>query len=137
MKTLTKSARKSSSGDDRKSIIGDILYDLREQRGYTQREIADMLHVTVSSVSHYEKGISVPPTDIILRLADFYDVSADYLLNNCTSKINYCKILDKQMTNSMTIGKAVDAILAMNKKERSIIASIITLIQNQSSKSTR
>lgn len=129
-----KTKSKHTSDTDRKSIIGDILFDLREQRGYTQKEIADMLHVTVSSISHYEKGVSVPPTDIIIKLANFYDVSADYLLNNCTSKINYCKILDQQITHSMTIGNAVESILTMSKKERSIVASIISLIENQSGK---
>ena len=60
-------------------LLGRRLLDLREKRGYTQLEISDMLHLSKSSISHYEKGINVPPMDTLIELARIYEVSLDYL----------------------------------------------------------
>ncbi|MBQ9535081.1 MAG: helix-turn-helix transcriptional regulator [Clostridia bacterium] len=53
---------------------------LREQRGYTQTELAKRLGITRSSVNAWEMGISVPSTQYIVELAGIFKVSTDYLL---------------------------------------------------------
>lgn len=53
---------------------------LREKHGYTQQRLADSLHVTKNSISHYERNISMPDLDILCAIADIFDVSLDYLL---------------------------------------------------------
>lgn len=58
------------------------LASLRENRGYSTRELAEMLGVSQSSVSLWEKGERKPDYDKIIKLADIYGVSTDYLLGN-------------------------------------------------------
>lgn len=54
--------------------------DLREDHDLKQREVADWLRCSQRVYSNYELGQRDIPTDILIRLADFYDVSIDYIL---------------------------------------------------------
>ena len=61
-------------------MIYDRIKLLREKRGLTQAELAKQLGITRSGVNAWEMGISVPSTQYIVELAQFFAVSADYLL---------------------------------------------------------
>lgn len=54
--------------------------DLREDADLRQRDLAEYLNCTQVSYSHYELGKRDIPTDVLIRLADFYGTSTDYLL---------------------------------------------------------
>ena len=54
--------------------------DLREDSDLSQEHIANMLHVTQSTYSRYERGALEVPLDVLVRLAAFYHTSTDYLL---------------------------------------------------------
>lgn len=61
-------------------MLGDILKHLREERKITQKELAKYLGVSDRSVGYYENGKRTPPPDMLEKIADFYNVSVDYLL---------------------------------------------------------
>ena len=54
--------------------------DLREDRDLKQRQLAEYLSCSQQVYSNYELGQRDIPTDVLIRLADFYHVSIDYLL---------------------------------------------------------
>ena len=54
--------------------------DLREDRDLTQKQLAKILNCSQQVYSNYELGQRDIPTDILIRLALFYDVSIDYIL---------------------------------------------------------
>ena len=54
--------------------------DLREDRDLKQRQIADYLNCSQQVYSNYELGQRDFPTDILIKLSEFYGVSVDYLL---------------------------------------------------------
>ena len=54
--------------------------DLREDRDLKQRQLADYLNCSQQVYSNYELGQRDIPTDVLIRLSDFYGVSVDYLL---------------------------------------------------------
>ena len=54
--------------------------DLREDRDLTQTEMGKILCCSQRVYSNYERGDIDIPTHILIKLADFYDVSVDYLL---------------------------------------------------------
>ena len=56
------------------------LRDLREDNGYTQKEIADFLFTTQPQYYRYESGLRDLPCELIIMLAKFYNVSTDYIL---------------------------------------------------------
>ena len=53
---------------------------LREDRDLTQKQVSDYLHCSQQVYSNYELGQRDIPTDILIRLSDFYNVSIDYIL---------------------------------------------------------
>ena len=70
-------------------MIADRIKKLREQKGFTQTELAKQLGITRSSVNAWEMGISVPSTQYIVALAGIFKVSADFLLGlNGSASIN-------------------------------------------------
>lgn len=61
-------------------IIAKNLKELRKQFGLTQKEIARKLGVVYQTYQAYEIGTNIPPIKNLIILADFYDVSLDYLV---------------------------------------------------------
>ena len=63
-------------------MISRKIKELRLSHDLTQKDLADYLNLTPKMVSFYELGQRVPPSDIILKLAEKFHVSTDYLLGN-------------------------------------------------------
>ena len=59
--------------------------DLREDRDLKQRELAEYLNCSQRVYSNYELGQRDIPTDILIRLSNFYKVSIDYLLGQTSN----------------------------------------------------
>lgn len=60
--------------------------DMREDRDLNQTQLAQVLHCSQRTYSYYESGGHDIPTEILIRLADFYGVSVDYLLERTDKK---------------------------------------------------
>lgn len=58
----------------------EIIRDLREDRKIKQAEVAAILNTTQQVYSRYEKGINELPIRHLIKLCQFYHVSADYIL---------------------------------------------------------
>ena len=56
------------------------LKDLREDADLKQQEVADYLHIKQNTYSQYESGKRQIPIYVLIKLAEFYDVSTDYIL---------------------------------------------------------
>ena len=63
-----------------------IIVLLRKERGITQKQAAKDLGVSQALLSHYEKGIRACGLDFVVRLADYYQVSCDYLLGRSADR---------------------------------------------------
>ena len=61
-------------------IFQERLRELRKQFGYTQQEMARKLFISQPSYVRYENGSSEPSQENLVRIADLFDVSVDYLL---------------------------------------------------------
>ena len=59
--------------------IGIRLINLRKVSGYTQWDVAEILNISRSTLSKYEKGIIIPNVENLIKLADLYKVSCDYI----------------------------------------------------------
>lgn len=60
--------------------------DLREDRDLTQKQIAEILGMSQTGYSKYETGENDIPTAILIKLADFYKTTTDYILNRTDIK---------------------------------------------------
>ena len=61
-------------------MFGENLKTLRKQKGFTQEELATRLHVVRQTISKWEKNLSVPDADTLIRLAEILEVSVSELL---------------------------------------------------------
>ncbi len=60
--------------------FGDSLKELRKKSGLTQQQLADKIWVTKASISYYEKSERIPSPEVLVKLAEAFHVSTDYLL---------------------------------------------------------
>ena len=61
-------------------VFAERLMELRKQYKYTQRQMADILGISQPSYIRYENDTSEPTQENLVKLADAFDVSVDYLL---------------------------------------------------------
>ncbi len=59
--------------------LGSRLRKLRLQQGYTQKHVADVLNISEGSYSNYETDKRQPNYDMLRRIMDLYNVSAEYI----------------------------------------------------------
>jgi transcriptional regulator with XRE-family HTH domain len=62
---------------------------MRTDCGLSQQQIADMLNVKQNTYSQYEIGVLNYPLDVVVRLAEYYGTSVDYLLGLTDEKAPY------------------------------------------------
>ena len=63
-----------------------IITLLRKERGITQKQAAQDLGVSQALLSHYEKGIRECGLEFVVKVADYYGVSCDYLLGRSAER---------------------------------------------------
>ncbi len=65
-------------------MLGNRLKDLRVKKNVTQDDMAELLNIKRQTYSAYERGVSFPDVNALLKMAKFFGVSVDYLLENET-----------------------------------------------------
>ena len=63
-----------------------IITFLRKERGISQKQVAADLDISQALLSHYEKGIRECGLDFLVKLAEYYEVSCDYLLGRTVQR---------------------------------------------------
>ena len=63
--------------------------DLREDNDLTQHQIATLLNISQSTYSRYENGELEIPIQTLIKLANYYDTSIDYLVNRTDVRTSY------------------------------------------------
>ena len=95
-----------------------LLKMLRKEQKLSQREAAELLGVSQALLSHYEKGIRECKLDFVVKVADFYGVSCDYLLGRSPEKnganITVEDIPDPETIRDKTLKTSI--LTTLNKK---------------------
>lgn len=74
----------------------EILKELREEKNLSQQDLAYILKVSRQTISGYETGNIEPPFSTLIRLADIYNCSLDYLAGRTKEKYNL-NLMDKDV----------------------------------------
>lgn len=99
------------------SAFPRILTLLRKERGISQKQAAASLEVSQALLSHYEKGIRECGLDFVVRAADFYGVSCDYLLGRTADKSGAVIAVEEIPENDPSIRDNRGGVLpVLNKK---------------------
>ncbi|WP_369299085.1 helix-turn-helix domain-containing protein [uncultured Neglectibacter sp.] len=114
-----------------------ILTLLRRERGYSQKMVAADLGISQALLSHYEKGIRECGLDFVLRVADYYDVSCDYLLGRTLHRSGaVLAIQDVPTENAPRPKKGSDPAVEYNRRvlinSLSIVFGLLKKINSES-----
>lgn len=102
-------------------MLGDNIAALRKQRGMTQQTLADALYVTRQTISKWEKNLSVPDADALVRLADALETTVQTLLGQQAAASA------KPSDIAVALGRINDQ-LAIQNRRRSRIWKVIAWI---------
>ena len=103
-------------------MFSENLKTLRKQKGFSQEELASKLHVVRQTVSKWEKNLSVPDADMLVRLADVLDVTVTELLG--------AKIDGTEDANNIAeqLSRINEQLAIKNRRSRRILKVIIIVL---------
>jgi transcriptional regulator with XRE-family HTH domain len=78
-------------------MIHEKIKKLRQQKGWSQTQLANKMGVRSQHISRYERGNSNPSAETLSKFAEIFGVSVDYLLSEDEETTNTYKIKDKQL----------------------------------------
>ena len=108
-----------------KKIVRSIITSLRIHHNMTQTQLEKALNLSRGLVSHYETGRNDLSIEVIVKYANYFKVSTDYILNRCDDETDYSRFIDNIIADDLSIGKAVELIQSMPKKEKQCFVTII------------
>ncbi len=89
--------------------FAEKLLNLRTQYGYSQEALAEKLNVSRQAISKWELGTTLPETDKVITISDFFDVSTDYLLKD-NIQLNNNESLDRVVLKFLGSAQDMDDI---------------------------
>ncbi len=109
--------------------FGEKLKKARMDKGITQTELANLLEITQQGYANYENGRREPDIKTLIRLANFFDVSLDYLIGATDDPTPPNK---KPLTNSQRVIKLQEILskIELNIDEDEALETIIKFINS-------
>lgn len=104
--------------------FGELLTELRQDHNMTQKDLADILFVSVSTISNYEKGVHLPDIIKVSKLADFFHVTTDYLLGRSSTNLPP-DIYNQTILGEKTAGDVIKDICNMSPERKQALSLII------------
>ena len=105
-----------------KEEIGKRIAFFRKERGITQKELADFLHISYQAVSKWELGKSLPTVEMFYEISNFLNVTVDALLNENEWR-NRCISYRESGLDSVKLHALKEEIMKLNSKEDSILSA--------------
>jgi len=107
-------------------IFSDNLVFLRKREGLSQQELANKVGLSRSAISMYESGARMPPADVLIILADFFNVKIDFLLGR-----------DTRNTEQFVSGnEIIDSILLLSDQQQKEALKYVRYIANSAKNQT-
>ena len=81
--------------------FGEKLMLLRKKRKVSQRALGKLLNINYSNFPKYEQNMHIPSPDILVKLADYFNVSLDYLLRDKELEEDFSNIKDRRFVKKI------------------------------------
>lgn len=102
-------------------MFNENLRNLRKQKGLSQEELAERLHVVRQTVSKWEKGLSVPDADLLIRIAEIFETSVSTLLGDTVEPSEDKNIIAQKL-------EQLNALLAEKNRRSRRIWKVVAII---------
>ena len=108
-------------------MIAQKIRQLRQNKGISQKELAEAIHVTPSAISQYENNRSQPSRENMALLAEFFNVSIAYIEG--TSPVEELEDqMNAEFVNGLPVQKFVEQCLCISKADRSHLVRIVEVL---------
>lgn len=111
--------------------LGEVLTTLRKEHGFLQKDVADYLNLAVATVSNYEKNVRMPDLETLVKLAELYDVSTDYLLQRTRCRASI-RTLGRRLSADFTVGDLINTALRLDRNSIRFLLECCDLLRLRS-----
>ncbi len=101
------------------TIVGERIKQLRTQAGMTQGDLAGKVGLTYVQIGRYEKRGAVPSADVLSKLAEALNTTADFLMHGSTQDKANAQLNDNEL---LTLFRSVEK---MSSEDKSVIKTVI------------
>jgi transcriptional regulator with XRE-family HTH domain len=99
--------------------IKDRMKQLRQEKGWSQAQLGKKMGIHQKQISAYERGRNIPSTEVLIKLADIFDVSLDYLAFEAEGKPMKVNVKNKELL------RRFEDIDKLNEKDQKTILEIL------------
>ncbi len=110
--------------------FGSNMVKLRNEKGIYQKELAAYLQVSIGTISNYEKDRHFPDQDTLCKIADYFGVTIDYLLERNSFRYNP-QMLCRPFTEQYTISDFINITLELSPQYRNSLTDYVKLLKLQ------
>lgn len=114
-------------------IFGEIIRELRKDKNLTQKELANILDVTNGTISNYEKEEHEPSIEALKKLADYFEVSIDYIIGRIRFNFDY-SIMNKNIEGQYTVSDLLNDILDLSMHDTKMVVEYVNLLKIRNNK---
>ena len=112
------------------NICGKRIKALRKKNNLTQCQLAELLHMSRSTVLKYETGRQIPPVDRICDIADIFDVSTAYLYGVSDCSLPLSK-LNEIFYDDMTYSELISIVLGLSEEHQKAFMIILECLRKK------
>ena len=104
----------------------DTLKELRAERGITQQQLGDAVGVTQQAINSYENSDTKPEFSVLFKLADYFNVSLDYLLRRRASSFLNDEAI--KYTAEKDDAELITKYLSLSRPQKKVVSELIDMI---------
>lgn len=114
-------------------MLGDLLQELRKDKGLTQAQVGALVGVSASAISAYENGVSEPTIETLKNLARLYHVNTDFLLGETRVSTSWAEIVKGFSTEGGTVPfeDVVRDIFSLSAHNRTVLFDLLALLSGK------
>ena len=108
-------------------MFAATLKKLREERGLTQEQLGEAIHVSSSAISQYERDKASPRRENLILLADFFGVTVAYLEG--TSGVEELEdLLSSEYTSGLSVSGFLDMCMSISPADKEHLVRLVSLM---------
>lgn len=104
--------------------FGDLLSELRKDHKLTQEELASILFVSSGTISNYENNVHYPDVVKLKQLAEYFDVTTDYLLGRSSCNMSPV-VLEQQVGSGKTWSQLITDIQGLTPDRQKALLRVV------------